>query len=80
MSPALRFVAKAILIYGLLICGLTNWRGIWTLVWISTAPVVGYLALLYGLVPDLLLSDIEGILQTRMPSSTSRHRRPRRPG
>jgi hypothetical protein len=59
------------LLYGLVICAFRGWRPSWTVLWISVLPVSTYLALLIGLVPEILSSDIHGILQTRNLTATS---------
>jgi hypothetical protein len=69
LSEPLGIVA---LIYGLAICSVRSWSATWKVLWMSLAPVGAYLALLYGLSPDVLSSDIHGLLQTRIPGSPSR--------
>ena len=58
------------LIYGLAICAVGHRSAIRRVLWISLAPLCAYLAFLYGVIPNVLSSDIHGILQTRIPSSS----------
>ena len=50
------------LIYGLAICAVGHRGAIRRVLWISLAPLCAYLAFLYGVIPNVLSSDIHGIL------------------
>jgi hypothetical protein len=59
------------LIYGAWVCSRVSWRAAGRLLVIALAPLAAYVALLCVLIPDVLISDVEGIFQTRLTGHPS---------